>query len=761
VRGHRVPLGDGFDVWRLVAVRGAGFPIAGLLPLGAPAAVAAAEAGDPRYRAIFAAEMERVADAVERIVADPRFHEAMLWQNRRAARGVWFEPGERRLTPARNQARRRREDLVVKYWQRYCAKNDSIGFFGPVGWGELDPELPLTDAAAGPNLVSGRAVLLEAWCVAAFAAALERDERLTPWLAPALSLELALEGALLRGPRGVAQRLTPGEAALLAACDGRPANAIAVALAADPASGFRGEADVLLQLDNLRRRGIVRWDLSLPHDLHAERLLRERLTAVGDEDARAAALRALDELVEARDRVAAASGPAELDASLGELDATFTRLTGSEAVHAPGQVYAGRTLAYLDCRRDLTLIGGRDLLDALREPLGLLLRSLRWLTGQTRDVYEEAFRDLHGRLAQDGRSRAVELSELWYWAQGLLFGGQGRPIDSVMADFRWRWTAALGLDAGGDLLELSPAELRPRVEELFGDCAPGWPGARYHCPDVQVAAASLNDLRAGRFELVLGEVHAAWNSVDTGLFVGQHPRPDELLAAVEADVPEPRVIPLVPQDWPRQAPRTRRVLIRPRDVRLAHAPVPPDPGMHEHVPVTALVVEDVEGRLVARTRDGRHELGLIECFGELLSMVVADCFRSLSLGTARPRVRIGRMTVIRRSWTFRPRDADFIRQLGEPERFRGARQWACALGLPRFVFLHVPGELKPFLVDLESPISVNILSTFLRSACQRALGGELATAVEMLPRPDQCWLPDPQGHGCASELRIVVVDTTP
>jgi hypothetical protein len=277
VTGHRVPLGDGFEVWRLVAVRGAGFPIAGLLTLGAPAAVAAAEAGDPRYRAVFAAEMERVAGAVERIVADPRFHEAMLWQNRRAARGVWFEPGERRLTAARNQARRRREDLVVKYWQRYCAKNDSIGFFGPVAWGELDPEAPLTDAAAGPSLVSSRSVLLEAWCVAALAGALERDERLAPWLAPALSPELALEGPLLRGPRGAAQRLTPGEGALLGACDGRPANAIAAALAADPASGFRGEADVLLQLDNLRRRGIVRWDLSLPHDLHAERLLRERL----------------------------------------------------------------------------------------------------------------------------------------------------------------------------------------------------------------------------------------------------------------------------------------------------------------------------------------------------------------------------------------------------------------------------------------------------------------------------------------------------
>ena len=49
----------------------------------------------------------------------------------------------RRLTrgpePAkRNSQQRQHEALVASYLQRYCAKNDSIGFFGPVGWSQID-----------------------------------------------------------------------------------------------------------------------------------------------------------------------------------------------------------------------------------------------------------------------------------------------------------------------------------------------------------------------------------------------------------------------------------------------------------------------------------------------------------------------------------------------------------------------------------------------------------------------------------------------
>ena len=759
--GARVHLAGNWELWRVVAVRGAGFPADGLGDLGAPAAARAAErepGGSEHYRAVLAAEQERIVAAVEAIAEDERFQEAVLWQNRHAAHTglrLWRErPGP---AGGRNKRVRAREALVAKYWQRYCGKNDTVGFFGPVGWGRVDPAVESTSALPGPDLVERRTVGFETWCLVELARALAADDRLAAWLPPSISADCCLDGPLLHRPRQPPLRLSAAEAALLARCDGRtPARDIAHALAADPNGGVRREADVLLLLDVLRRRGIVRWDLEPPNHPSAQRRLRERLEAVGDPEVREPALAALDRLDRARAQVARAAGPRELDARLGELAGTFTDLTSRPATRAGGEVYAARTLVYLDCRRGLELTVGRDVLDALAEPLALLLQSARWLTWETRRAYEAALADLYRELALEARSARVEMAELWHWSRELLFGGGALPVDPVLAAFRARWDDLLGLDGHGDLVEVSAASLRPRAAEAFAAPRPGWPAARYHSPDVQVAATSLEDIRAGRFEAVLGELHIAWNTLDSALFVGQHPDPGELLAAVEADVPEVRVLPLLPGDWPRETVRMRQVLRRPSDLRLAIAPAP---ACSDHLPLAGLVVEEVEGRLRARSRDGRHDLDLIDLYGAFLSMVVADAFRVLSRGPRRPRVRIDRLTVVRRTWSFRAADIGFTSERDEAARFLQARRWSVAAGLPRYVFVQVPGELKPFFVDLEGPVSVNVLTTFVRTARERGHGEEPVTVVEMLPEPERCWLPDAEGRRYASELRLVAVDT--
>ena len=39
--------------------------------------------------------------------------------------------------PTKPSRARQREEIVASYWQRYCAKNDTIGFFGPLAWGRV------------------------------------------------------------------------------------------------------------------------------------------------------------------------------------------------------------------------------------------------------------------------------------------------------------------------------------------------------------------------------------------------------------------------------------------------------------------------------------------------------------------------------------------------------------------------------------------------------------------------------------------------
>src|SRR4051794_33018006 len=118
-----VDLGGDWALWRDVAVRSTGFGVDGLEAFGAP------DEGD------------RLAD----VARDPRFREAVAWQSREALRGGVDKLAAGGESPSRG---RRREEVVAAYWQRYCAKNDTIGFFGPLGWGRVADDGPGLDVRA-------------------------------------------------------------------------------------------------------------------------------------------------------------------------------------------------------------------------------------------------------------------------------------------------------------------------------------------------------------------------------------------------------------------------------------------------------------------------------------------------------------------------------------------------------------------------------------------------------------------------------------
>ncbi|MER6693818.1 lantibiotic dehydratase, partial [Streptomyces minutiscleroticus] len=145
----RMP-GGGWRLWTHFALRGPGFPAAGVLRLAPQGLAAAADKFAPgevpagadweAFEEAFSAAAVRTARDLQEIAASAPFRAAVAWQNRAVLRtGIkpfldW--------TPAagsRTSMPRQREELVAHYWQRFCVKNDTIGFFGPVGWGTFDP----------------------------------------------------------------------------------------------------------------------------------------------------------------------------------------------------------------------------------------------------------------------------------------------------------------------------------------------------------------------------------------------------------------------------------------------------------------------------------------------------------------------------------------------------------------------------------------------------------------------------------------------
>jgi hypothetical protein len=707
---HVYPLDEEWGLWRWVAVRAAGFP-AGRVDL---------LAGDNESWACD-------------VAGDPRFAEAVVWQNRAAYHNAVLKVA---AGSGDGSKWRRREELIATYWQRYCVKNDTIGFFGPLGWGRIDERDALVSAQPGPDLLAQRTVRFESWCIEALADELARDDRIRPWIAPRRRPD--------RSPPGT---LSPEAADALAACDGRrPARDIA--------------PDAVLA--DLEGQELIIWRFAIPLEPYPEESLRRQLAVIGDEAARAEALATLDALVAGRDRVASAAGSAPLvDAALGALEETFTGLTGLQATRSPGRMYGARQLVYEDCRRDLDVTIGTALLDGLAEALPAILSGSRWFVGEVAAAVNEILAGALTAARRENGAGPVPLGAVWSRALPLLTPGAkawNAPFpDGIMqaaAGLQRRWAEVLDGDP-------TPQELRSRAAAVFADAAPvGGIGGIHHSPDVQVAAPSLDAVNRGEYLLVYGDFHPGGCVMRQAFLATAHPDFDDLLAGYQRDLPSPRLYLVPPKSMPRITNRIMLSLTSPDDVFLQASDDALMPDRFTTVPISAFHVEGDGPDASAVLDGGSFRCPLPDVFSLFALLLGVRSYDPFPPGPHAPRITVGRSVLRRATWRFPAAEVDFWRPGDRDRRRAAAAAWAVDAGMPRQVFVLAPPEEKPVYIDFESPVLVDLLARMLRNSAEGAAPGATVRITEMLPTPEDCWLPDAAGNRYTSELRIVCVDRT-
>jgi hypothetical protein len=119
-----------------------------------------------------------------------RFREAVTWQNPAALVNAVVNVADN--APTKPSRARGREEIVASYWQRYCAKNDTIGFFGPLAWGRIADDGPALRSRSG-SVLRDRVVHLEAWPVQELAATLDPQLKVAAGPSTENDLRAALE----------------------------------------------------------------------------------------------------------------------------------------------------------------------------------------------------------------------------------------------------------------------------------------------------------------------------------------------------------------------------------------------------------------------------------------------------------------------------------------------------------------------------------------------------------------------------------------
>lgn len=613
------PLAGDWALWRDFAVRSAGFPVSGLEAFGP---------GDESAR-------------LRGVARDPLFREAVTWQNPAAfdnavvkvAVGASKQPGQAR----------RREEVVASYWQRYCAKNDTIGFFGPLAWGQITEDGPRLTSRSGA-LERERALHFEAWSIQALAETLDAE------------LKVAT------GP-------------------------------------------------------------------HAEQDLRIALEGHADSATRTRGLDALARLEAAHGRLAAAA-PDSLRDALTELDATFVELTGRQPVRNHGRAYGARTLAYIDCMRDLDVTLGTALVEDIAPGLQVLFEAGRWYCGEVhafgREVIEQS-------LPRRGRGPFAPV--LGRVVKTLM--QQPPEINEVVAELHHRLASLLS--------HPDPATIGPRAMRAFAGHQRAWPTSVFQSVDLQLAARDQEGVAAGDYLAVVGDFHPGANPLVQGLFAHRNPDPPTMRSMIAAAA-GPNLPFLLPPYAPglgvdgRGVPATAEDDIHIAVMPDTLAPAPRRTWLPDELLVDGETLCD---------RHGTLRIALVDALGFAIFIAGIRAFELLPDAEHAPRVTIGCTVLRRESWSICARDL--------PTNPQDITAFARDQGMPRRLFTKSPLERKPIYLDTESPTLTRVLCRHIRRAAAEAPAARFRF-TEMLPAPDQCWLTDPQGNRYVSELRIVAVD---
>jgi hypothetical protein len=726
----RVPLEAGWTLWPVALVRGAGFSIDEVLRLAEPelAALARRRLADPSLEAdfteAFSAARQRQRRELRAIAADATFREAVSWQNRGAV-VTGLDPLVAAPLERDDSRTRKKELLVASYLQRYAAKCETIGFFGPVGWARWNVSRPdAVSPTPGTTLTDARATFFEPWVLDALVDALggeretaeliplrltgatrKSEAKLLPLFQPPRHARAAARLAKRRWPRDFPEPEQTVGAIFTLVEQGLLVPALPIALEHRP---------------EVRLRGVS--GLSSP--------LQERLT------------QAVDALTEAKAKVEEAAGGPALLPALEHLEATFTSLTGRAATRNAGQAYAGRTLVYEETRRAGMYELGESLRSTLSAPVSFLLDVARWFTSGIAQHFMKGVERSFARLG----GKPVGLDTLWTETAALFDGTPPASVARQVSLLQRAFERHAPLDEALKEQRFSTAVLRRAFGRSLEPKGPAWPGARHHAPDVLVG------LEHGQLMPVLGELHVGVTPFTTLSVLAHAPDRRELEQLFREDLPGPFLTPIPWEDFARSS----------HDVRLAHprqrwhldlgfrfaSPLPASRVRR----VADLTVAKERGRLVVR--DGARRWPLLSVFERRMKLRAAGELHPFTFERHRPRVWLDGVVVAREAWRVETSSLPWAQADEAKHRFLGATALRVQLGLPRFVFVRSPVEVKPLFVDLESPTLVELLCKFARNSPSLVF-------TEMLPTPEQLWLSGPDGRKAVAELRLLAVDPRP
>jgi hypothetical protein len=265
--------------------------------------------------------------------------------------------------------------------------------------------------------------------------------------------------------------------------------------------------------------------------------------------------------------------------------------------------------------------------------------------------------------------------------------------------------------------------------------------------EVLLAAPGPEALARGEFDVVLGEIHKMVYYEAHPVSWPFCPAPADVIARLAEVLPDalPRILDAPAQHHSRGYGLPADVVI---DV-VGPSNAARLPGRAH--PISEFVVEEQDGELSFRHLRSALRAPLMSVMQNLLYRW-ADRIPPVPApdGSYGPRLRLGAVVLRRRTWRLEaPALAGLVAARSPAEALLAGARLASAHRLPRRLFAKSPLEPKPIFVDLESPLSLELLIKLARKTDALRLS-------ELCPDGDHLWL-EVEGARRTSELRLTYI----
>lgn len=679
------------------------------------------------------AELCRARTQLYNVAQDERFREALLLSNPNMFTVALPSYLRAYDLERRSSKMRQLERRLYSYLQRFCTKNDTTSFFGPIdyGWFDLSSLIPLIYRQREEAPVSHRLTRLSFWATQILADLIAADTSIQPYLVPHLQPGCTLlpTGEVYITLRQRRVRTSKATLTLLQRIDGQKT---ATELCGDDVSVWH-------ELRRLCDIGLVIWRLDIPtavfHPLEWLFSWVEHLP--NDCATRGQWMACLEWFGQAITRFTPMSANEKVEL-LQEIEAHFTTLTGEEARRGEGNIYVDRLLLYDEAQGPIEQCTvGLPLAQKLVTQLRPTLDLCAWYSTLVQEVCQRHAQAIFQEMGGEPQPYLAFIRAL----------DERVSLDDCLADplvsqYRARLNDIATQRLCNGKISLTSEDLRAFQRPI--------PQGTVLSPDLFLAAPDVDALATGQYQTIIGEIHY-------GVQVWCHfltfcTRNDELSAALAGAMPKPTFGQL------------RAVLVHRRTQGKTFYLEMPELSVEvlgrstkprERVlPVADLEVAAGEGSLILRSRTLGKQLELYagdpRSVSNWLFCAPPVLMPSITMKDYTPQVEIDGVVYQRARWTLSVAE---ILPITSGNDVVALLLHACKLRqryeLPERVFARIPSERKPFYVDFANVFSLELFFNLIQN-------DHSVTLSEVLPTPDMWWLRGRQGrYSC--EWRMTVI----